>query len=408
MAYKQRFNYSKGYIEVEYTITPDIGSNVFIDDEITVEGTIFHTGNENIIRCIALLISWPGSMAWDEGSYEVGYINKNIKADVQTNFKIVGKIPEKIDTHEMYISFGVKNAPGPFYEGDRTGAEVQLTGSDGIYQYYNVHAYVFSVLAEEMQLNRASYSAGAYLDDDEGSYIICRKIKLALDKSIVISNITKKQFNVVAADNSTNYTINISDSAFNAMVSSNGYSESTPSIFSGRTFSSTKSYNVYLIIGMFGVEKTYKFVISSSFANMHLSGAADGGVSFGGFSSSTAGNPKLESYYKAYMYEGFSDETLKLIGNAMYPVGSIFLSLDNTSPQTLFGGRWEAMQDRLLIGSGKLSPSTYSFASSGSGDVKSVQAMAVNPGGYAVQPMAEIDPSWYYIVNMWRRTALFE
>lgn len=45
----------------------------------------------------------------------------------------------------------------------------------------------------------------------------------------------------------------------------------------------------------------------------------------------------------------------------MYPVGSIYLSVNNTNPQILFGGEWERIQDKFLLSAG----STYSAGSSG-------------------------------------------
>ena len=38
--------------------------------------------------------------------------------------------------------------------------------------------------------------------------------------------------------------------------------------------------------------------------------------------------------------------------NFIYPIGSIYMSLNNTNPSTLFGGTWEAIQDRFLLGAG--------------------------------------------------------
>lgn len=37
---------------------------------------------------------------------------------------------------------------------------------------------------------------------------------------------------------------------------------------------------------------------------------------------------------------------------AAYPVGSIYMSVNNTSPATLFGGTWEQLQNRFLLGAG--------------------------------------------------------
>lgn len=47
--------------------------------------------------------------------------------------------------------------------------------------------------------------------------------------------------------------------------------------------------------------------------------------------------------------------------NLIYPVGSIYMSINSTSPATLFGGTWEQLEDRFLLGAG----STYAAGSSG-------------------------------------------
>lgn len=46
---------------------------------------------------------------------------------------------------------------------------------------------------------------------------------------------------------------------------------------------------------------------------------------------------------------------------AMYPVGSIYLSVNNVNPGTIFGGTWEQIQDRFLLAAG----STYGGGSTG-------------------------------------------
>ena len=40
------------------------------------------------------------------------------------------------------------------------------------------------------------------------------------------------------------------------------------------------------------------------------------------------------------------------IVNLVYPVGSIYMSTANTSPAVLFGGTWEQLKDKFLLGAG--------------------------------------------------------
>lgn len=59
------------------------------------------------------------------------------------------------------------------------------------------------------------------------------------------------------------------------------------------------------------------------------------------------------------------------IGLKAYPVGSIYLSTNNASPASLFGGTWEQLKDRFLLGAG----STYSAGSTGG---KATHTLTVN------------------------------
>ena len=55
-----------------------------------------------------------------------------------------------------------------------------------------------------------------------------------------------------------------------------------------------------------------------------------------------------------------SNQVTDLI-DTIYPVGSIYMSVSNTSPSILFGGTWEQIQDKFLLASG----STYSNGATG-------------------------------------------
>lgn len=53
--------------------------------------------------------------------------------------------------------------------------------------------------------------------------------------------------------------------------------------------------------------------------------------------------------------------TASNIINLIYPVGSIYISVNSTSPTTLFGGTWEQIQGQFLLGCN----STYTAGSTG-------------------------------------------
>lgn len=56
--------------------------------------------------------------------------------------------------------------------------------------------------------------------------------------------------------------------------------------------------------------------------------------------------------------------------NAVYPIGSIYMSVNDTKPSTLFGGTWERLEGRFLIGAGTnmRTNTNYSFGSLGVGE----------------------------------------
>lgn len=46
--------------------------------------------------------------------------------------------------------------------------------------------------------------------------------------------------------------------------------------------------------------------------------------------------------------------TIEKVFDMIYPVGSIYMSVNSTSPATLFGGTWEQIEDTFLLASGSV------------------------------------------------------
>ncbi len=72
------------------------------------------------------------------------------------------------------------------------------------------------------------------------------------------------------------------------------------------------------------------------------------------FSLDSDGNLVVNSITTA---EGSSNFNI----DSVYPVGSIYMSVVNTSPNTLFGGTWERITDKFLLASGN----TYTAGTTG-------------------------------------------
>ena len=63
------------------------------------------------------------------------------------------------------------------------------------------------------------------------------------------------------------------------------------------------------------------------------------------------GFSKIFSKVKTYVNSKISSAHTNILKD-VYPVGSIYMSVNSTNPGNLFGGTWEQLQDKFLIGAG--------------------------------------------------------
>ena len=61
--------------------------------------------------------------------------------------------------------------------------------------------------------------------------------------------------------------------------------------------------------------------------------------------------PDTTTPFTADIFNEMQDNIENAI-NAIYPVGSIYMNVNNVNPSTLFGGEWEQLPDRFLLGAG--------------------------------------------------------
>lgn len=79
----------------------------------------------------------------------------------------------------------------------------------------------------------------------------------------------------------------------------------------------------------------------------------------GGIVNTNGLNTILGDYLTTSTLNNYITKTELL--DLVYPVGAIYISINNVSPATLFGGTWEQIQDKFLLSAG----STYTAGSTG-------------------------------------------
>ena len=80
------------------------------------------------------------------------------------------------------------------------------------------------------------------------------------------------------------------------------------------------------------------------------------GVALGKVATRNGFDCAMDAYFTGKVTIG-----TKLLIDTIYPVGSIYMSTNNASPQSFFGGTWERIQDRFLLAAG----STYAAGGTG-------------------------------------------
>lgn len=138
-----------------------------------------------------------------------------------------------------------------------------------------------------------------------------------------------------------------------------------------------------------GVTVAVKFVYSNTAANPTLNVNGTGAKPIYKFGTTPPGTTAVDSWNAnaivSFVYDGTSWMMLDVNPNyqdvlsMVYPVGSIYMSVNNVSPGTLFGGVWERIQDRFLLAAG----STYAAGVPGGSATKNIQH-AHTTGGHVL------------------------
>ena len=155
-----------------------------------------------------------------------------------------------------------------------------------------------------------------------------------------------------------------------------GVMDSADLIF--RQFSNGSNWDFLLVFGDQYESARARYTLSRAFANLHLSGEPTGGACFGGFSSSTLGNPKLESHYEGFFYAGIH-------GVTNYADGEVAT-----------GGRWidnKPIYRSVLTGSVSTSGRVQLPQITPCTDIETIiniSGMAVTPGGSNIMSLPHV------------------
>lgn len=192
----------------------------------------------------------------------------------------------------------------------------------------------------------SSYSSQRCLSsgtlDDEGTYIkgsVAYSYALCSNKNTLTrSTYYKKTTDTVWIDASASFT---SGTAF---------------LFGGGKLSTDYSYDIkYTIADAFTSISVYDVVTTAAVVMDFKAGGR--GVSVGKVSEHDD-TFEVSEKWDVRVYGKLLKE---FVMENLYPVGSIYMSVNSTDPSTLFGGSWVQLQDRFLLGAG----TTYSNGATG-------------------------------------------
>lgn len=133
----------------------------------------------------------------------------------------------------------------------------------------------------------------------------------------------------------------------------------TPFTLSALQLDDTKSYNFKVVVTDAVGNSSEKDSFSSTTKVLLDFRAGGEGLGVGKICESDRMEVSMDAvFYNEVSIRSGSDELSiddyikKVAYDAVYPVGSIYMSLNETSPQTLFSGTWERLDDRFLVGAG--------------------------------------------------------
>lgn len=338
--YQQNVWEGASYGYVKYDIEPAFGTPVSAGQMVKITGQAYY-------RSSAMKSLSVGTRA--SGSNRYFTIDINIPRGQVTNFSMVFPM---WTLSNAWGSTRTVAAPLDFTfwqgtNGSGSGVLTQTVSGQGI----NYLTYRIDPVSRFADFERYMLIDGAYEANDEGTALIGQlQIGLAAGRDETDITIATVK---VSDDTGVVGTLALSQNLLAAALSQAGYVETIPTLFANMTFNTSSGYTLEFRIGDAYDVAVFTVEISRAFANVHLSGARNGGVAFGKFSSATDSAPLFECMYPAKFYDRVEFANAAGLIDLIHPINSIYITMSNDDPNTLFAGTtWVKIENAFLLGSG--------------------------------------------------------
>lgn len=282
MAYKYKTDVVNGG-HIQFNISPDLyeGGAVAAGDRITFTGIVRNApwGKSDRMRLEMNIVGTDRTQ-----SQEILHGSSN---ESDKSFTTTFVVPDFVSNYgsgrvvQLYFRFLV-------YITDTSHYDIAFLNNTKInYVKYRLEPNIL-----DFRLERCNSSGAA---DNEGTYLRCAMLKLSKSARAGVSDYSVCRFSWNTESGETG---SFSASGpFSQALTGSGYKETgSPggNLFGTRRFLTTTDYNVTLTVGDAYDTCSATVVVPRAFAILHLSGAANGGVAVGMFSSATDSQPKFE------------------------------------------------------------------------------------------------------------------
>lgn len=315
------FTSAKGYFEVTaVSFSPRV---ITVGEETTYSVTIKNVSGKKITSMyLCMGLYYPDAAGRVSSSTDVymyggpSFAFASVSWAANASKTFTGTFKFSTSTYYTYLP-NITTRLMPLFDatsytgGSKRGMAIQIvtdatfadgSNHDNIYDIRGENSEYLAVIDARYNPAITIFGAERCMDgmlNDEGENIMT-DLKLSLPDNAITDGFSMKFYYAQDADATTSSSsIDLTSSIAGAL---SGLTDSTTLIT--QTFDKASDWGLMITFGDAYESTTARADLARSFANMHLSGHDTGGVCFGGFSTATEGNPKLESHFPIYPYGG--------------------------------------------------------------------------------------------------------